>query len=253
MVTYEFLSNIVATEYIVGRAGRIPSLNGAAFAIRKELFDRLGGFRAVVNEDTDLAGRAFFLGARFGFDPAMTVNNEVPERIGAWLKQRRRWAINTALWTTVHLERVLKNAPEIRPTMAVSSIFFPLPTIGLVAGIFLPLIPASMMGASGLGTLLLCLGGVILCFGPTALYFARKSKDYSSPFGIPSFLAFSAFYLPIWGLASMLGMINVATGNLPDLDWKHDRNQDLENLRIAAELKEGEKDKGRKRKAYSPR
>lgn len=230
MCSYEFLANLLATEYLVGKAGRFPSINGAAFVIKKPLFISLGGFKAVVNEDMDLAARAFLAGARFGFDPAMTVKNSVPETAEEWVKQRRRWAINSALWSTVYVARVLKHDPKLGPFLGLSGLIFPLPLIALLAGALLPLIPTSLCGAPEWVAILSSALGALLGYGLVARLFARKAKPYGSHFNALSFLAFTVVYLPLWGMASLMGMISIATGILPELDWKHDEKADLAGL-----------------------
>jgi cellulose synthase/poly-beta-1,6-N-acetylglucosamine synthase-like glycosyltransferase len=227
METYEFLSNVVATEYLAARTGRVPSLNGAAFACRRSLFDRLGGFRTVVNEDTDFAARAFLASARFGFDPAMTVGNEVPETPAAWLKQRRRWSLNMALWSMTYMDGIMRHDPELRPALSVSGLLFPLPLLALLAGALLPLIPADIYHLRGAAAAAASFLGLILLFGPVAMFYARKSRQYGSHFGLPSFTAYALIYLPIWGLASALGVLGIASGKLPELDWKHDPSKSM--------------------------
>ena len=70
----------------------------------------------------------------------------------------------------------------------------------------------------------------------------------------------SAVYLPIWGVASLSGMISVAFGKLPDLDWKHDTAADGKAIRAASiggKIRESERERRRRlrsgRKAYSTR
>jgi biofilm PGA synthesis N-glycosyltransferase PgaC len=229
MGRYEFLANLIATEYLVGKAGRFPSINGAAFVMRRELFLRLGCFRPVMNEDMDLAARAYLAGARFGFDPAMTVGNEVPETLEDWFKQRRRWAVNSALWSTVYVERVLRRYPKLGPFLGFSGLLFPLPFLAILAGAILggsllagaALLPPGLGEASAPTRLLGSLLGALVCLAPVARYFSRQARRFGTRFRIGSFLVFSALYLPLWGLASLTGMISISLGKLPELDWKH--------------------------------
>jgi GT2 family glycosyltransferase len=260
MCRYEFLSNILATEYLARKAGRMPSINGAAFAVRRSLFEALGGFSAIVNEDMDFAARAFLEGARFGFDPAMTVGNRVPETAEDWLRQRKRWSINSALWSATYVEKVIQSEPGLRPQLGISGLLFPLPFLALLAGALIPGLAVDFSHGGALATTLAALGGAALAFAPVAALFARASRRYASPFGLVGFFAYSAIYLPIWGVASLSGMISVAFGKLPDLDWKHDNAADRKAVRAASiggKMKESERERRRRlrpgRKAYSTR
>ena len=57
MGKFEFLANIIGAKVYADIVGQCPSINGAAFCVRDELFDRLNGFAGVVNEDVDFAAR----------------------------------------------------------------------------------------------------------------------------------------------------------------------------------------------------
>ena len=152
MVIYEFFSNVIGTQYLVRKTGRFPSMNGAAFTVRRELFDKLGGFRALINEDMDFAARAYFEGARFGFDPEMTVRNEVPESLKTWLRQRKRWSINSSLWSMTYSRRIIAHDAASRKFFLGSALVFPLPTLALLAGTFLPLIPVALLHGDGMAS-----------------------------------------------------------------------------------------------------
>ena len=191
MCGYEFLSNVMATDYLVGRTGRMPSMNGAAFAIRRDLFEKLGGFRPTINEDTDLAARAFLSGARFGYDPSMTVGNAAPESARDWLRQRKRWSINAALWSAAYIGKVMEQAPELRIRMGISGAIFPLPFLALTAGALLSGIIAGQAGAAPLPTGFAALAGAALAFSPVAAAFARSARRHGASFGLPGFLAYS--------------------------------------------------------------
>lgn len=260
MGRYEFLSNIIATEYLARKAGRMPSINGAAFAVRRRLFEELGGFNAIVNEDMDFAARAFLAGARFGFDPAMTVGNAVPETVEDWLRQRKRWSINSALWSATYVEKVIESEPGLRPRLGISGLLFPLPFLALLLGALVAGLAVDFSHGSATAAALAALGGAVLAFAPVLALFAKASRRYGSPFGFAGFLAYSAVYLPIWGMASLSGMISVAFGKLPELDWKHDTAADGEAIRAAAiggKLRKTEGERKRRlrsgRKAYSTR
>ncbi len=96
------LEKLVAVDYLVmamcaklaSKFGSCLGVNGAAFLIKKRVFEELGGFRGKVNEDTELGVRAALKGYRFAVcGKAFTAP---PKTIGEWFRQRERWSIGGA-------------------------------------------------------------------------------------------------------------------------------------------------------------
>ena len=77
---------------------KCPAVNGAAFAIKRDIFEKVNGFRKVVAEDIDIATRAFLEDCSFAYSHEVEVENEVHSNWKKWFTQRRRWAIGQALW-----------------------------------------------------------------------------------------------------------------------------------------------------------
>ena len=77
---------------------KCPAVNGAAFAIKREMFEKIGGFHKVVAEDIDIATRAFLANSSFSYTSEVEVKNVVHSDWKKWFNQRRRWAIGQALW-----------------------------------------------------------------------------------------------------------------------------------------------------------
>lgn len=230
MVECEFLANAIATDYLVSREGRCPAMNGAAFAVRRRLFKEIGGFRGVVNEDMDFAARAFFAGARTGFEPSMTVRNEVPESIGVWFRQRRRWAINAPLWARVYMPRVRRETPRLAGGIFRSGLIFPLPFIVACIAAASWFIPGPSVLAAALPVRIVsALAGCIL-FGTTAAYFSAGARKFGTKFSLPAYLPFCFIYLPVWGAAYLMGLVSVLTGSIPELGWKHDASENLSGV-----------------------
>lgn len=69
-------------------------LNGAAFIIRREVLYSLGGFKDVINEDTDLGIRLGLNEYKVGvLGKALT---KAPSTMKGWFTQRERWSIGGA-------------------------------------------------------------------------------------------------------------------------------------------------------------
>lgn len=213
MMKYEFMANIIGSEYLARRISRCPSMNGAAFAVRRELFERLGGFRPIVNEDTDFAARAFLAGAKYGIDPALRVGNELPQNVGEWYRQRRRWAVSIGLWSRHYIPEFRKAFPRLAGKLALSAASFALPCLAALLGV-----AASISAAAG-GTGWVGLAAGWLPFLVSGFWFARTSRRYHQAFSWPSFLAYSLVYSPVWAVASTTGALAVRFRLVPDLDW----------------------------------
>jgi len=97
MAYYEYftfnISAWIASHYM----HKCPAVNGAAFAIKRETFEKVGGFHKVVAEDIDIATRAFLDNSSFAYSSDVEVKNVVHSEWGKWFRQRRRWAIGQAL------------------------------------------------------------------------------------------------------------------------------------------------------------
>ncbi len=119
MAYYEYftfnISSWIASRYLQ----KCPATNGAAFAIRREIFDEVGGFKKVVAEDIDIATRAFLKGHSFAYATDVEVKNIVHSSWKSWFKQRERWAVGQALWLKDYYKSLF------RKCIAKPQIFFP--------------------------------------------------------------------------------------------------------------------------------
>lgn len=213
MMKYEFMANIIGSEYLAKRISRCPSMNGAAFAVRRELFERLGGFRPIVNEDTDFAARAFLAGAKYGIDPVLRVGNELPHGVGEWYRQRRRWAVSIGLWSQHYIPEFRKAFPRLAGKLGLSAASFALPCLAALLGV-----AASISAAVG-GTGWVGFAAGWLPFLVCGFWFSRTLRRYHQGFSWPSFLAYSLIYSPVWAIASTTGALVVRFRLVPDLDW----------------------------------
>ncbi len=98
MISYEYLSIAMACVAFSAIANKSPGVIGAAFAVKKELFDSLGGFRQVVHEDGDFGARAFRVHAKYSYCKKLLVRTSMPNTLSDWIKQRKRWTLINVLW-----------------------------------------------------------------------------------------------------------------------------------------------------------
>ncbi len=107
VVVEGLLSNIVYYEYVGFNAAnwlmskrmkKTLGVNGAGFAITREAYERIDGFRTVVSEDLDLGLRAYLKDLNFKYAEDIQVDTFSPSTLKAWWAQRKRWSYGTALW-----------------------------------------------------------------------------------------------------------------------------------------------------------
>ncbi|MCD1653370.1 glycosyltransferase family 2 protein [Treponema zuelzerae] len=120
MIAHEYQSLAMASLLFSRLVHRSPGVIGAAFAVRKSLFDRLGGFKRVVHEDGDFGARAFRLHARYAYDLSLKVRTGMPDTLDDWIKQRKRWTLINVLWfkdNFLYMAKSVFRQPSILTTL----------------------------------------------------------------------------------------------------------------------------------------
>jgi len=128
MAYYEYLTFNISSWLSSRYLHKCPAVNGAAFAIKREMFEKVHGFRTVVAEDIDLATRAFLEESSFAYTTDVEVKNEVHGDWRKWLTQRRRWSIGQALWLVDWYKQLGKRFIK-KPQVFLPSIFFLYPSV----------------------------------------------------------------------------------------------------------------------------
>lgn len=240
MMRYEFLGFAMTTYVLSKLSGRCPSMNGAAFAVRKEFFDKMGGFNQVINEDMDFAARAFRQGARFSYNPRLKVKNEVPVTVAEWLKQRKRWALNNILWLRNNFRLLVTHFFKsfsffisaillLLPFFTYVLVFILMTRFHLTA--FLPVLFMTAQHIHMSAGLLLWLTQFDLIFVegliPTLMGFLVSGLIYFGfakflrfRFNFLEYLLFYFIYSPIWLLANIIVWIGMALKIDIRVDWK---------------------------------
>ncbi len=233
-----FLSKMAYYEYFTFNASswlaskylhKCPAVNGAAFAIKRETFESIGGFRKVVAEDIDIATRAFLKGSSFAYSSEVEVKNVVFSSWREWFTQRKRWGIGQALWLKDWYKELIKKCFK-KPQIFLPGLFFLYPSITvfflsalvpstwmyesiLVFCLFLsvklnlalPIMLVSLFTADLLKTGLIMAGS----FGITAVTFYFFSKKLGFELKLHEFLVYYFFYSVLWLIIIVIGHIQV--------------------------------------------
>jgi cellulose synthase/poly-beta-1,6-N-acetylglucosamine synthase-like glycosyltransferase len=130
LVNIDYMNMYMAAKLAEKLKGCL-GLNGAAFIVRRDVIQELGGFNSTVTEDAELGVRIAFNGYRFGTGgKALT---KAPDFAG-WLKQRKRWAAGGAEIVLNYFWNFLR-----KPLLTLPALILIFPAlIGLIINLILP-------------------------------------------------------------------------------------------------------------------
>ncbi len=240
MMRYEFMSYAIMEAIFANIAGRCPAMNGAAFAVRRELFEKLGGFRKVVNEDLDFAARAFRVHARVSYKPELKVFNEVPDTFRDWFRQRKRWALGNILWLKDNFRLLVRSflktpaffltlllmllpvfiiiavfilLKQVHLTMILPFIFMLTDRFNILAGVFLWISHYHVIFTEGLIPSLIGFAGSGLVY----FVFSRYLRFKFNPL---EYALYYILYAPLWVTANLVMWVLVICKIDVRFDWK---------------------------------
>ncbi len=253
VVKNSFLSKITYYEYVGFNIGcwlaarfikKCPSVNGAAFAMKRDVFNSIKGFRRVVSEDLDIAMRAFLKNYKFKYTKKVKVYNHVHSNWKNWIVQRRRWSTGVALWFKEWYKDLLKSCAK-EPQIFIPALFFIFPSLAIILINFLipnmiiykiisvfllfllikfnfalPILLFTTLGINLLKSLL----ASILSFLSFSILFFIFSKKLEFKFKIHEFFFYYFFYSLVTLLFIITFIIKVwvfnKKSNLNLKDWK---------------------------------
>jgi biofilm PGA synthesis N-glycosyltransferase PgaC len=241
MAYYEYFTFNVSAWISSRYMHKCPAVNGAAFAIKREMFEKIHGFRTAVAEDIDLATRAFLAGSSFAYTHDVEVKNEVHSDWHKWFTQRRRWAIGQALWLKEWYKLLARRFIK-KPQVFLPGLFFLYPSVvvfllsAVIPGLWvynsllvfslflsvkfniaLPLLLLSLGTADMLKILLISMSG----FAFTAAVFYGFARKLGFQMKLHELFVYYFFYSSIWMVIIIVGHIQVfALGKKAGPGWK---------------------------------
>lgn len=238
MVNYEFLSSNIVSYLYSKLVQRCIGINGAAFAIKREVFEEIGGFSRVVSEDFDLAAKTLFRNKKFKYTEKSEISTKAPSSWRCWFTQRKRWGIGTGLWLKDYWRKFLRYVAKY-PHIVIPSLIILFPTFTPIIfnyfftnflGYKIPnLIPQFLVVRSSLlvpyipyiGDLLLTsLTMIFISFILFSVFFYAASKKLKLRFNLLEFLIYFLFYQPLAFLILVAGIIMAFFSGKHELDWK---------------------------------
>lgn len=238
MVNYEFVSSNLVSYLYSRLLQKCIGINGAAFAIKKEAFEEIGGFSRVISEDFDLAAKALLKNKKFKYTQKVEVYTKAPSDWKKWLTQRKRWGIGAGLWLKNYWRKFLKYVAKY-PHIVIPSLIILFPTfIPIIFNYFFTtflgykipnFIPSFFVMHSSLlfpfvpyiGELILTsLTTIFISFLLFSTFFYAASKKLKLRFNLAEFLIYFLFYQPLAALILILGIITAFFSGRCELDWK---------------------------------
>ena len=183
-----FLSKLVNYEYVIlnlvswfcGKfMNRTLFLNGSAFAVKRKVFEEVGGFKKSYAEDFELAKELFLKGKKYKYSKHLRVSTQAPSTLKEWLKQRKRWGNGLGIWIRNN-KKILKKT--FRSNL---KLFFPF---------LLVIYPYFILFISFLSFNIYLLA---LSFFASTLTFFTLSKKFEFRFNPLDFLIYYYFYFPL--------------------------------------------------------
>jgi cellulose synthase/poly-beta-1,6-N-acetylglucosamine synthase-like glycosyltransferase len=229
MAYYEYFTFNVSAWLASRYLRKCPAVNGAAFAVKRETFESVGGFRKVVAEDIDIATRAFLDNHSFAYTTNVEVENVVYSNWRSWFRQRKRWGIGQALWLKEWYRDLAKKCLR-KPQIFLPGLFLLYPSIAvfflslmvpstwmyesiLVFSLFLsvkfnialPVFIVSLFTADLLKTVLISLGSFII----TAVTFFAFSRKLGFKIKLHELFVYYFFYSVLWIAIIIVGYVQV--------------------------------------------
>ena len=96
------------------------AMNGAGFAIRKDIWEKLGGYKRMVVEDVDLATRVYIMGGKYKLLEDIVLEIEPLTSWKKWIDQRKRWAYGGIEWLFTYFKAIFRFLYK-NPIMLVTS------------------------------------------------------------------------------------------------------------------------------------
>lgn len=240
IVSYDYMGFNFSNWLFSKKLNRCVGLNGAAFAIKRETFKILGGFRKVIMEDLDIGTRSFLKGVRYKFVENIRIYTKAPSSWSTWVKQRKRWALGSALWFKEYFKDLVRMARS-HPSVLLPALFFIFPFLPFF--LFTLFVPDELFVKTFYFSLLLLSTQTTLLLAPAALtsaslaifrdltfiiggvsaysaFFYFLSRKMGNPFNPLEFLVFFLIYSPLWFLMVVTNILKVLFKHKKeDLDW----------------------------------
>lgn len=242
IIHYEYLGFNAANWMLAKRTNKTLGVNGAGFAMTREAYERIGGFRNVVSEDLDLGLRAYLKDLKFKYTEDIQVDTFAPAGLKGWWKQRKRWSFGAAVWFHDNYRPLFASLKQ-HPGVFAAGLVMIFPTflsvlfgltiknmaiIDLLALAMLsfseksfPLLLPTLLPYGALPNLLGIGMAMLVGLFSYAAVFVVFSRKLGYRFQLRYFILYYLIYSPVWFVATLWGLVTVLVRKETiEIDWK---------------------------------
>jgi len=206
IISYDYLGFNFTNWFFSHKLGRCLGLNGAAFAIRREAFESLGGFKRVIVEDLDIATRSFIKGLRYKFLKDISVS----------VKSHPGVLLPSLLFIFPSLPFFLFTL-FMPDELYIKALYVSMLVLSTQASLLLPPIAFTSTSFAFMRNLFVMIGSI----GAYSTVFYIIARKLGFIFNPMEFVIFYIVYSPLWLFIIIASLVKVYTGlkNL-DVNWK---------------------------------
>jgi cellulose synthase/poly-beta-1,6-N-acetylglucosamine synthase-like glycosyltransferase len=242
MVYYEYIGFNAANWILARRMNKTLGVNGAGFAITREAYERIGGFRTVVSEDLDLGLRGYLNDLKFKYANDILVDTFAPASLKGWWVQRKRWSYGTALWFRDNY-RPLLTALKQHPGVFLTALIMIFPTIlsvlfGLafknaatfdlfalfmlsISSRSFPIIIPPLIPYAALPDIFSMFLAMLVGLASYSVAYIAFTRKLGYKFRLHHFILYYLVYSPLWFIAMVWGLLQVCVRReAVQIDWK---------------------------------
>ena len=107
LIHIEYFGYFGILQRVSSKIKKSIALNGAGFAVRREIWEKLNGYRKVILEDMDFATRLYLIGGKYHFLDNIVIKVESVPDWKKWFDQRKRWAYGGVEWFFTYPKTIL--------------------------------------------------------------------------------------------------------------------------------------------------
>jgi cellulose synthase/poly-beta-1,6-N-acetylglucosamine synthase-like glycosyltransferase len=127
LMNYDYVADGVRS-ILFNQIDTCLGINGAGFAIKKEFFNEVGGFKKVILEDVEMGIQVHLYKKKYKFVKDITIYQRSPQTFKVWLHQRKRYSIGALHFLKTHYKDVFK-VMLTHPKSSLIILFYFYPTL----------------------------------------------------------------------------------------------------------------------------
>jgi len=135
LFSYESLSNYI-TGWMMSKTGFCSGLCGQAFAVKREFFDEIGGFKNVVSEDIEMGIQTYIMKRKYAYSNDLEIKTKTPSSWKELIRQRTRWGLGAGYHMRVHWRHYISNLAA-HPKQTVLGMYWMWPSLMSIASLFM--------------------------------------------------------------------------------------------------------------------